>query len=72
MKAVLPDGPGLRPYQGGSLLEFLNVIARRKNEEDEVTVNLVTIKDRTQEGHYNQNSNPGFIEDQFVQQGIFF
>lgn len=53
-----------------NFLEFLNVIARRKKEEDEVTVNLVTIKDRTQEGYYNQNSNLGFMQDQFVQQGI--
>lgn len=53
-----------------NFLEFLNVIARRKNAEDEVTVNLVTIKDRTKEGYFNQNSNLGFIGDQFVQQGI--
>ncbi len=53
-----------------NFLEFLNVIARRKNAEDEVIVNLVTIKDRTQEGYFNQNSNLGFMQDQFVQQGI--
>ncbi len=53
-----------------NFLEFLNVIARRKNAADEVTVNLVTIKDRTKDGNFNQNSTLGFIEDQFVQQGI--
>ena len=53
-----------------NFLEFLNVIARRKNEADEVTVNLVTIKDRTQEGYFNQNSNLGQMQDQFIQQGI--
>lgn len=53
-----------------NFLEFLNVIARRKNAEDEVVVNLVTIKDRTQEGYFNQNANLGLMQDQFIQQGI--
>ena len=33
-------------------------------------VNLVTIKDRTYEGFFNQNSNLGLMQDQFVLQCI--
>lgn len=53
-----------------NFLEFLNVVARRKSAEDEIMVNLVTIKDRTNEGFFNQNSNLGLMQDQFVLQGI--
>ena len=49
---------------------FLNVVARRKSAEDEIVVNLVTIKDRTYEGFFNQNSNLGLMQDQFVLQCI--
>lgn len=53
-----------------NFLEFLNVIARRKDAADEVVVNLFTIKNRTQEGYYEQNSDLGLMKDQFIQQGI--
>ena len=46
------------------------MVARRKSAEDEIVVNLVTIKDRTNEGFFNQNSNLGLMQDQFVMQGI--
>ena len=46
------------------------MVARRKSAEDEIVVNLVTIKDRTNEGFFNQNSNLGLMQDQFVMQRI--
>lgn len=55
-----------------NFMELLEVIARRKKPEDEVIVNLVTIKDRTNEGEYNQKANFGAMQDQFATQGIQF
>ena len=53
-----------------NFMELLEVIARRKKPEEEITVNLLTIKDRTNEGSYNQNANFGQMQDQFATQGI--
>lgn len=55
-----------------NFMELLEVIARRKKPEDEITVNLLTIKDRTEEGYYNQKANFGQMQDQFAAQGIKF
>ena len=53
-----------------NFMELLEVIARRKKPEDEITVNLLTIKDRSEEGYYNQKANFGQMQDQFAAQGI--
>lgn len=55
-----------------NFMELLEVIARRKKPEDEITVNLLTIKDRSEEGYYNQKANFGQMQDQFAAQGIKF
>ena len=55
-----------------NFMELLEVIARRKKPEDEIAVNLLTIKDRTNEGYYNQKANFGQMQDQFAAQGINF
>lgn len=53
-----------------NFLEFLNLLARQKNAEDEIVVNLITIKDRSYEGFFNQNTNLAMMQDQFILQGI--
>ena len=53
-----------------NFLEFLNLLARQKNAEDEIVVNLITIKDRSYEGFFNQNTNLALMQDQFILQGI--
>lgn len=55
-----------------NFMELLELLARRKKPEDEITVNLLTIKDRTNEGYYNQKANFGQMQDQFAAQGIKF
>lgn len=53
-----------------NFMELLEVLARRKKPEDEVTVDLLTFKDRSEEGQYNQRSNLGQMQDEFAHQGI--
>lgn len=55
-----------------NFMELLEAIARRKKPEDEISVNLLTIKDRTNEGYYNQKANFGQMQDQFATHGIKF
>ncbi len=58
----------LSNYQLKNFFEFLCVIARHKKAEDEVVVNLITIKDKF--NNYQQEINLGYIQDQFQTQGI--
>ncbi len=53
-----------------NFMELLELLARLKKPEDEITVNLLTIKDRNREGAFNQNNNFGSMKDSFVNQGI--
>lgn len=70
-KKISVQDPYLLNYiQLKNFLELLNTIARRKNVEDEVEVDLLAIKDRTEQGSFEQISNLGFMQDQFIQQGI--
>lgn len=55
-----------------NFLELLETIARRKKPEDEVIVKLITIKDRTQEGAFNQKCDFGQMQDEFASLGIKF
>ncbi|MGN0907593.1 MAG: MIT C-terminal domain-containing protein, partial [Bullifex sp.] len=53
-----------------NFLEFLNVIARRKKPEDEVTVNLITTKSRSEEEYISQITNLDQLKQEFILQGI--